>query len=104
MTNILEPPVNDLWTVPGEEEMLEKWVKEDSKFFNSLKDPQGYFIERQIEDFLQAVMERRKPLITGEEGRVTVEIFTAIYRSTRDNKPVKWPLLPENKCDFDGRL
>ena len=104
MTNILEPPVNDLWTISGEEKMLEQWVKEDSEFFNSLKDPQGYFIERQIEDFLKALMEGRRPLITGEEGRVTVEIFTAIYRSTRDNKPVKWPLTPENRSDFDGRL
>ncbi len=54
-----------------------------------------YFHERNIEDFLQAVIEGRKPMITGEEGRVTVEIFTAIYRSTRDGKPVKWPLNPE---------
>jgi predicted dehydrogenase len=104
MTNILEPPVNDLWTVPGEEKKLEQWVEEDSEFFNSLKDPQGYFIERQVEDFLHAIIEGRKPLITGEDGRVTVEIFTAIYRSTRDNKPVKWPLVPENRGDFDGRL
>ena len=104
MTSILEPPVNDLWTVPGEEEMLAMWVKEDSEFFHSLKDPMEYFHERQIEDFLQAVLEGRRPLITGEDGRVTVEIFTAIYRSTRDNKPVKWPLMPEGREDFDGRL
>ena len=104
MTNILEPPVNDLWTVPGEEEMLEKWVKEDSEFFHSLKNPMEYFHERQIEDFLQAIQEGKRPLITGEDGRITVEIFTAIYRSTRDNKPVKWPLLPEEGENFDGRL
>ena len=34
-TSITEPPVNDLWTVPGEEEMLPVWKKEDSDFFNS---------------------------------------------------------------------
>jgi UDP-N-acetyl-2-amino-2-deoxyglucuronate dehydrogenase len=104
MTNILEPPVNDLWTIPGEEEMLAQWLREDTDFFHSLKDPMAYFHERQIEDFLRALLEGRRPLITGEDGRVTVEIFTAIYRSTRDNKPVKWPLLPENSGDFDGRL
>jgi len=27
MSNILEPPVNDLWSVPGEEDMLDDWVK-----------------------------------------------------------------------------
>ena len=96
-TSILEPPVNDLWTVPGEEHMLQQWVKEDSDFFNSLPNQMDYFHERNIEDFLQAVLEGREPMITGESGRVTVEIFTAIYRSTRDNMPVRWPLRPENE-------
>ncbi len=104
MSSILEPPVNDLWTVPGEEKMLESWVKEDSDFFRGLKNPMEYFHEQQIEEFLQAILEGRKPLITGEDGRVTVEIFTAIYRSTRDGKPVKWPLKPEFGDDYDGRM
>jgi len=104
MSNILEPPVNDLWTVLGEEQLLKKWIKEDSDFFLSLKNPMEYYHERQIEDFLQSLIKGRKPLITGEDGRVTVEIFTAIYRSTRDKKPIKWPLNPEFRNDFDGRL
>ncbi len=104
MSNILEPPVNDLWTVPGEEDLLKEFIKEDSDFFLSLKNPVEYFHERQIEDFLQAIIEGRKPLITGKEGRVTVEIFTAVYRSARDKKPVKWPLFPENRTDMDGRM
>jgi predicted dehydrogenase len=103
MSSILEPPVNDLWTVPGEEKMLQKWVKEDSEFFNNLSNQMDYFHERNIEDFLQALLEGRKPLITGEDGRVTVEIFTAIYRSTRDGKVIKWPLKPESANDYDGR-
>lgn len=103
MSNILEPPVNDIWTVPGEEHLLKEMVRGDSEFFNSLANPVEYFHERQIEDFLQAIIEDRKPIVTGEEGRITVEIFTAIYRSARDNKPVKWPLKPENRNDFDGR-
>jgi predicted dehydrogenase len=103
-SSILEPPVNDLWTVPGEEQMLQHWVREDSDFFNGLPNQMDYFHERNIEDFLQAVLERREPMITGEAGRITVEIFTAIYRSTRDGRSVKWPLEPENKPDFDGRI
>lgn len=103
MSSILEPPVNDLWTVPGEEQMLQQWVKEDSDFFNELPNQMDYFHERNIEDFLRAILEGRKPLITGEDGRITVEIFTAIYRSTRDGKPVKWPLKPEYGNDYDGR-
>ena len=103
MSNILEPPINDIWSVPGEEEMLAKWVDEDSAHFNSI-DPMVYYMERQIEDFLQAIQNNTEPLVTGEDGRRTVELFTAIYRSTRDNMPIKFPLQPENKSDMDGRL
>lgn len=46
----------------------------------------------------------KKPLITGEDGRITVEIFTAIYRSNRDKMPVKFPLISENNNNFDGRF
>ena len=104
MSNIAEPPVNDLWTVPNEESLLEDWIKEDTDFFNSI-DPTVYYIERQIEDFLIAIKEGRDSLVTGEEGRKTVELFTAIYRSQRDQKSIKFPLNPEtNKDDFDGRV
>ena len=103
MSGILEPPVNDIWSVPGEEKMLEKWKAEDSAHFNSI-DPMIFYMERQIEDFLIAIQNNTQPLVTGEDGRRTVELFTAIYRSTRDNKPVKFPLLPENGNDMDGRL
>ena len=104
MSSITEPPVNDLWTVPGEERMLDEWKKEDSDFFNSI-NAMEYYMKLQNEDFAEAILHKRKPMTSGEEGRVTVEIFTAIYRSTRDNQPVKFPLLPEyEQVDFDGRL
>lgn len=103
MQGILEPPVNDLWTVPGEEKMLEKWNAEDAAHFNTI-DPMVFYMERQIEDFLNAIQTNTQPLVGGEDGRRTVELFTAIYRSTRDNKPIKFPLQPENGEDMDGRL
>lgn len=103
MQGILEPPINDIWSVPGEEKMLEQWKAEDSAHFNSI-DPMVYYMERQIEDFLNAIQNNTQPLVTGEDGRKTVELFTAIYRSTRDNKPIKFPLQPENREDMDGRL
>jgi len=104
MTSILEPPVNDVWSIPGEEEELKRWVKEDSDFFNSVK-PMEYFHRLQIEDFINALIDGRKPMVTGAEGRITVEIFTAIYRSKRDRKSIKFPLQPEyGRNDFDGRI
>lgn len=104
VSGISEPPVNDLWTIPGEEEMLQEWIKSDTDFFHTI-DPTVYYIEKQIEDFLEALSKGRDPLVSGEEGRKTVELFTAIYRSKRDNAVIKFPLLPEkDKEDFDGRV
>lgn len=104
MSGIAEPPVNDLWTVDGQADLLDKWIAEDTAFFNSI-DPTVYYIQKQIEDFLEAIKSGRQPLVTGEDGRKTVELFTAIYRSRRDNAPVKFPLEPEfNRHDLDGRL
>jgi UDP-N-acetyl-2-amino-2-deoxyglucuronate dehydrogenase len=100
MTGITEPPVNDLWTIPGEENMLKTWIKQDTEFFNNC-DPTVYFMKCQIEDFINAIKDDREPAVSGEAGRKTVELFTAIYRSTRDNQPVKFPLKHE-PC-LDGR-
>ena len=103
MSGISEPPVNDLWTVPGEENQLEQYQKEDREYFRSI-DGTHHFHEVQIDDFLRAILEKREPLITLEDGRRTVELITAIYRSNRDRKPVRFPLLSENASDYDGRL
>jgi predicted dehydrogenase len=94
MSGIIEPPFNDIWTVPGEQSLLDGWKKEDARLFNSV-NPMEYFHRLQIQDFLRAVMEQRPPSITGEDGRRTVELFTAIYRTERDRQPVRFPLVAE---------
>ena len=103
MTGALEPPVNDVWTVPGEEPSLAEWQKQDSEFFASI-DATKHYHRLQIREFLQAVLAGRPPMVPGEEGRKTVEIVTAIYRAQRDGRPVRFPLGPETgRDDFDGR-
>jgi len=103
MSNITEPPLNDLWTVPGEEDRLAQWRQEDTAHFNSINAVEHYH-RLQIDDFLQSILERRPPLVTGEQGRQTVELFTGIYRATRDRCAIRFPLLPEvERDDFDGR-
>jgi len=104
MSEILEPPINDLWTVPGEEHVLARWQAEDRATFEAI-DATRHYHRLQDQDFLQAVLENRDPLVTGVEGRKTVETFTAIYRSQRDRRPVKFPLDAEQGSEeFDGRL
>lgn len=103
-TTIAEAPKLDLWTVPGEEHLMEEWNKADSDEFHSV-DAMTWYFKQQLEDFKDAIVNDSQPLVTAEEGRKTVELFTAIYRSQRDGKPVKFPLLPEyERMDMDGRI
>ncbi len=103
MAAIEEPPLNDYWTVPGEERLLEKWREEDKTRFGRI-NPMEHYHQLQIDDFFEAVLEDREPCVTGRAGRDAVELFTAIYRSGRDGRSVKFPLhSAPDRGDFDGR-
>jgi predicted dehydrogenase len=91
LSSIAEPPVNDVWTIPGEEHLLAEFQAEDRARFAAI-DAATHYHALQIQDFLRAVSEDRPPLVTGEDGRVVVEMFTAIYRSNRERRPIKFPL------------
>jgi predicted dehydrogenase len=91
VSEIEEPPLNDLWTIPGEERLLAEFQAEDRALFRTIK-PTTHYHALQIRDFLRAVRENRPPLVTGEDGRAVVEMFTAVYRSDRDRRPVRFPL------------
>jgi predicted dehydrogenase len=95
-TGIATPPENDIWTIPGEEDFPEKWKQEDAEFLAD-KDPTLYYMQCQIEDFRDSVFNNTEPEVTGETGRKTVELFTAIYRSNRDRKWIKFPLESDTK-------
>ena len=87
MSSVAEPPVNDLWTVPGEERLLDQWQAEDRATFEKV-NPATHYHRLQDQDFLRALIEGRDPMVTGVEGRKTVELCTAIYRAQRDGRPV----------------
>ena len=104
ITQEVEPPINDIWTVPGEEHLLATWQDEDRSRCATI-DVMTHYHKLQIQDFLKAVIEDREPAVTGREGRKPVEIATAIYRSQRDGRPVKFPLdAVTGSENFDGRL
>jgi predicted dehydrogenase len=88
MSGIAEPPVNDLWTVPGEEGLLAAWKAEDEAFFKTV-DATRHFFTLQAADFAAAIRTGDIPLVDGREGRKAVALFEAIYRSGREGRPVK---------------
>jgi predicted dehydrogenase len=100
----------DKGTVVLEEEDIKEWRfrKETSrdrairkKFAARTKsgggasDPSAISFEghrRQLEDFIRALDKKQKPLVDGVEGRKSVELILAIYRSSRTLRPVTLPL------------
>jgi predicted dehydrogenase len=104
VTQFVDPPFNDIWTVPGEESLLKEWQAQDEEYFKTV-DIMTHYHYLQLQDFLQSILENREPAVNGVEGRKHVELFTSIYRSQRDCRPVKFPLDAETGSEaFDGRL
>ena len=91
-SGIKEPPLNDMWTAPGEEQQLDIYRAEDMAAFNAVDDAVEYYVRLQNRDFIVAVAENREPLVTAKEGRKTVELFTALYLSSKERQPIRWPL------------
>ncbi len=81
-SSILEPPFNDIWNIPGEQQLLDLWKDEDEAFFGTI-DPTTWFFSRQIEDLVNAIETGGSPLVTGTDGRETVRLIEGIYRSGR---------------------
>ena len=87
VSEIAEPPLNDLWTIPGEEHLLADFQAEDRAHFGRINATTHYHA-LQIQDFLQAVRDDRPPLVTGDDGRIVVALITAIYRSHQEQRPI----------------
>lgn len=88
MSGISEPPLNDLWTIPGEEDRLATFQAEDRARFATV-DAVNYYHALQIQDFLRAIIEDRPPRVTGDDGRRVVQLFQAIYQSHREGRSIK---------------
>ena len=90
VTEKMDPPFNDIWTVPGEERNREAWNREDR---SRPCDVMTYYHQLQLADFLSAVSEDREPMVDAEAGRRVVELFTAVYRSQSEHTSLRLPLL-----------
>lgn len=88
VSEVQEPPLNDIWTVPGEESLLAGFQAEDRERFRQIH-PTTHYHAVQIQDFLDAIRTGRPPAVTGEEGRVVVALFTAVYRSQQEHRPIR---------------
>jgi UDP-N-acetyl-2-amino-2-deoxyglucuronate dehydrogenase len=91
VSKISEPPLNDIWTIPGEEHLLTEFEAADRVRFQKI-DPVTHYHRLQFQDFFQTIRSGRAPLVSGEDGRAVVEMFTAIYESHKTRSAVSLPL------------
>ncbi len=87
VSEIAEPPLNHLWTIPEEEHLLAEFQAEDRARFQKVNATTHYHA-LQIRDFLRAVHEERPPFVTGEDGRKVVALVESIYRSQSEHRSV----------------
>jgi predicted dehydrogenase len=88
MSEITEPPLNDIWNVPGETELLDKFREEDTEFFKKI-NATVYFFTREQEDFCKAIQDGTPPLADGYAGRETVKFIETMYNLNYPNRNKK---------------
>lgn len=81
-------PRNDLWTVPGEEELPDRWLEEDRASLAGI-DVASHHHELQLRDIVDAIRTGRPPAVTGEDGRATVALMAAIADASTSGRRIR---------------
>jgi predicted dehydrogenase len=87
-TVILDGDVISTWALEGESESADT---SGEQITDGSADPAAIAAEghrRQIEDMIMAVIEDREPVVSGREGRKSLELVTALYRSAAQGQLV----------------
>ena len=84
--------LNDVWTVPGEEEEMGRLYEQERQEARQHFKPFPICHMWQLLDFLAAIRDGRDPQVTGEEGRRSIELIEALRLSTDSGAEVKLPL------------
>jgi len=80
------------WSVMGEEEIITEGAKEGLKSWARPELVPATNHAFLIKDFAQAVLEDRQPYVNGVEGRRSLELIMAIYKSGETQTVVRFPL------------
>jgi predicted dehydrogenase len=82
---------NDLWTIPGEEDLPEHWLAADRESLAGF-DIASHHHELQLRDVVAAIRDGRPPAVTGQDGLRTVDLMAAIYRASLDEARIQLPI------------
>jgi predicted dehydrogenase len=89
MSGAVDPPLNDLWTIEGEQALLDKYRREDEAFFHELEARGAaivHFFVCQVDDFCGAIQDSRPPAISGEDGRETVRFIETMLKTGKPGR------------------
>ena len=89
-TAIIESGKLVKWAIQGEEEVVEEKAEMSAAAEASAISENSHAL--QIQDFVNAILEDREPLVNGYEGRKALEVVLAVYRSAQTGEIVKFPL------------
>jgi UDP-N-acetyl-2-amino-2-deoxyglucuronate dehydrogenase len=92
---ILEGDAITRWCFSEElpEDAAIRKATDSSNLVSGASDPRAADFEghrRQIEDLSLAILQNRKPVIPGSEGRRAIELICGIYRSAETKQPVRF--------------
>ena len=92
---------NGFFRPGGNQELIDRL----NAFYDSLPDLKYEGHTGEIDDVLSALEEGRRPMITGEDGRKTVELISAIYKAGCTRSIVSLPITKEDDYyTFQGIL
>jgi UDP-N-acetyl-2-amino-2-deoxyglucuronate dehydrogenase len=91
-TAIVEGEVLKRWSIIGEEEIVSEEAKEGLKSWARPELAPATNHASLIKDFAQAIIDDREPYVNGVEGRKSLEVIMAIYRSGRNRRMIEFPL------------
>ena len=77
------------------EEVKEKYSGNPSAVYGANHNPL-------YADVIDAIKNDREPYVTAEDGRKALELVLAIYKSSAEGKPIKFPLKNVSTADFEG--
>ncbi len=80
------------WSIKGMEETVLEERKEGLQAWSRPEMLPATNHASLLKDFARAVLEDREPYVNGYEGRRSIELIMAIYRSGRTGETVKFPL------------
>jgi len=91
-TAMIEGEVLKRWSLQGEEEIIAEGAKEGLKSWARPELVPATNHASLIKDFAQAILEDREPHVDGVEGRRSLEIIVAVYKSGKTNRLIDFPV------------